>query len=185
MAIPDFQSIMRPLLVHLADGRERTNQETLDAIAETLGVTADERALLLPSGKQPMFVNKVAWAKSHLKNAGLIESPRRAVYRITDRGQELLQRHAGPINMRVLDQYPEYQQFRQPSADGAPTKAPPTGGQSLTPEEHLEYGYQQIRTQLVADLLETVKAVPPGVLRKARRGAPARNGLRWFESRRR
>lgn len=71
MAIPDFQTVMRPLLEQMADGREHPNQETLEALAQQFGLSADERAELLPSGKQPVFVNRVAWAKSHLKGAGI------------------------------------------------------------------------------------------------------------------
>ena len=74
MPIPDFQTLMRPLLEHLAAGRERPNRETLEAMARRFNVTDEERARLLPSGKQPVFVNRVAWAKSHLKGAGAIRS---------------------------------------------------------------------------------------------------------------
>lgn len=162
MTIPDFQSLMRPLLEHLADGSSKPNQETLEAMAGRFKLTDDERAELLPSGKQPVFVNRVAWAKSHLKGAGLIEAPQRAVYRITARGRSLLESHGGPIGMAELKEFPEYLEFRsgksQSEGDG---KEVPSGADDLTPEEHLEYGYSEIRKKLVAEILEEVAKCPP------------------------
>jgi restriction system protein len=163
MPIPDFQTLMRPLLDHFSDGRDHPNDETLEALATQFHLTTEERAKLLPSGKQPVFVNKVAWAKSHMKAAGLIESPQRAVYRITPRGRELLARHPDPINMKVLEQFPGYQEFRagRPDAPKDGKKELPNGGDDLTPEEHIDYGYQQIRTKLVTELLDRVRSCPP------------------------
>jgi restriction system protein len=82
MAIPDFQSLMLPLLRYLADGTEKANQDTSDALAKEFGLSEEEIAEILPSGQQTRFQNRIAWAKSHFKHAGLIESPRRGVYRI-------------------------------------------------------------------------------------------------------
>lgn len=90
MAIPDFQTVMLPLLRHLEDGRERSNQETLEALAQHFGLTEQDRTILLPSGRTPVFTNRVAWAKAHLKFAGLLESPRRGFYRLAPRGAEVL-----------------------------------------------------------------------------------------------
>ena len=90
MAIPDFQSLMLPLLRSLADGSERSTQETLDALAEELGLTEADVTQPMPSRKAPLFTNRVAWAKLHLKRAGLIDSPRRGVYRLTERGRAVL-----------------------------------------------------------------------------------------------
>jgi len=73
--IPDFQTAMLPLLKHLSDGKEHSNQETLKNLAEHFKLSDDELAQLLPSGLQPLFTNRIAWAKSHLKAAGLIELP--------------------------------------------------------------------------------------------------------------
>lgn len=162
MAIPDFQSLMRPLLEHLADGATRPNHETLEAMTTRFRLTEEERAELLPSGKQPVFVNRVAWAKSHLKGAGLIEAPQRAVYRITERGRELLQNHNGPIGMAQLKQFPEYQEFRSgKSHNGGDPQETPAGVDDLTPEEHMEYGYSELRKKLVADILDEIAKCPP------------------------
>jgi len=159
MAIPDFQSLMLPLLRHLQDGRERTNQETLEALAQEFGLTEQEREELLPSGRQPVFTNRVAWAKVHLKAARLIESPRRGVYKITARGRELLKQKPQRADLRLLRTFPEYQEWRtpRPEEEGDIEK----GEEALTPEELIEYGYQKLREDLASDLLRRVREASP------------------------
>jgi restriction system protein len=160
MPIPDFQSLMRPLLQHYADGKEHANQETLDTLAGLLQLTAAERVQLLPSGKQALFTNRVAWAKSHLKQAGLIASPRRGVYCITARGAEILRHPPDAINIRFLDQFPAYREFRaQTKAEVQGAGSPPST--SLTPQEYIEAGYQQLRSTLAAELLMRVQECSP------------------------
>ena len=162
MAIPDFQSIMRPLLDLLADGRDWDRQKTQDALARHFGLTEAELLELLPSGKQAIFANRVAWAKSHLKGAGVLESPRRGTHRITARGRELLAKHSGPIKLSLLMQYQEYLEFRSPKDGGGVAPPPsPVGYETLTPEELIELGFDQARKKLAAELLEKVKGAPP------------------------
>jgi len=160
MPIPDFQSLMRPLLMHLEDGAERTTHETVDALAAHFGLTEDERKTLMPSGKGPLLVNRIAWAKLHLKRARLLESPGRGVYRITARGQEFLLRHPDPINLRLLHQFEEYRAFRARRANQEPGPEP-VGPDQMTPEEHIEYGHEQIRNQLTSDILDHIRQCPP------------------------
>jgi restriction system protein len=166
MAIPDFQTVMLPLLRHLEDGRERGNQDTLDHLARHFGLTDDELAQLLPSGRARLFVNRVAWAKTHLKASGLIDSPRRGFYKITARGQEVLKTNPDRVDLRLLRTFPEYQEFRTSKREATLEGA--TGGveirdqDQLTPEEHLEYGYQKVREDLAAEILSRVKDASPG-----------------------
>jgi restriction system protein len=160
MAIPDFQSIMRPVLEYLADGAERNSQETAAHLAQHFRLSEEELAQLLPSGKQPLFVNRIAWAKSHLKNAGLLDSPKRGWHRITPAGRDFLQKHLGPVNMAALNQFPQYQAFRAPKTPGG-TDAGTGDPDKLTPEELIEHGYEQHREKLVAELLDKIKASPP------------------------
>ena len=160
MLIPDFQSLMLPLLQHVADGQEQANQETLDTLAGLLQLTAVERAQVLPSGKQALCTNRVAWAKSHLKQAGLIDSPRRGVYHLTARGAEVLRHPPDTINMRFLDQVPAYRTFRtQTKAEVQVAESPPSN--TLTPQESMESGYQQLRLNLAAALLARVQECSP------------------------
>jgi restriction system protein len=151
---------MLPLLRHFADGEEHANQETADILAGGVQLTEAERGQLLPSGKQTIFTNRVAWAKSHLKQAGLIDSPRRGIYRLTERGREVLHSHSGPITLRFLDQFPEHRAFRsQTKAAGQVADSQPSN--TLTPQEYIESGYQQIRATLAAELLTRVKECSP------------------------
>jgi restriction system protein len=160
MAIPDFQRLMLPLLQHFGDGKEHANQETLDALAGLLQLTTAERAQLLPSGKQALFTNRLAWAKSHLKQAGLIASPRRGVYGITARGAEVLRHPPDIINMRFLDQFPAYRTFRtRTKAEVQVGENPPST--TLTPQEYIESGYQQLRITLATELLTRVQECSP------------------------
>jgi restriction system protein len=109
MAIPDFQTLMLPLLRHLGDGKEHTNQETLDALAKEFRQSEAELAQLLPSGTQGLFRNRAAWAKAHFKKAGLVESPRRSVYKITPVGLDVLAKNPGKIDLRPISWPPRIQ----------------------------------------------------------------------------
>jgi restriction system protein len=159
--IPDFQTIMPVLMEHLADGADHANQETLDTLADHFGLTEAERAQLLPSGRQELFKNRVAWAKTHLKQARLIESPKRGIYRISPRGRDVLRRRDGPINMRFLAQFPEYQAFRSRSQSDEAEPGMPAPSAELTAQEQIDFGYQQLRNELAADILQRIKECPP------------------------
>jgi restriction system protein len=111
-------------------------------------------------------MNRVAWAKTHLKAAGLIESPRRAFYRITPRGQEVLKSHPNRVDLQILRTFPEYLEFRSNKRDAG--QQPGTAEaeslrdqDELTPEEHLEYGHQRMREELAIELLRRVKEASP------------------------
>ncbi|MAL95629.1 MAG: restriction endonuclease [Haliea sp.] len=159
MAIPDFQSIMRPLLEHLADGEVHRNRETNEALASHFQLTEDELAEMLPSGYARLFDNRIGWAKTHLKGAGLIESPGRAKYRITQRGLEALaQSHA--INVAYLKQFDDYKQFQSGSKTETTTESTASTDE-LTPSEHMEFGYQKIRQELEEELIARIKAASP------------------------
>lgn len=159
--IPDFQTIMPVLMEHLADGGEHANQETLDVLADHFGLTNAERAQMLPSGRQELFKNRVAWAKTHLKQARLIESPKRGVYRISPRGREVSKRRDGTINMRYLAQFPEYKAFRSRSATDEAEQSTSASPAELTAQEQIDFGYQQLRDELAADILQRIKECPP------------------------
>ena len=159
MPIPDFQSIMRPLLAHLVDGRTRSNRETLDALSRHFSLSNEELAELLPSGQQSVFSNRIAWAKAHLKNAGLIESPSRGQYQISARGLETLQHNQQPINLKYLKQFEDYSYGRAGNIknDDEQVKA----SEALTPSEQIETGYQRIREELEDELLTKIKEASP------------------------
>jgi restriction system protein len=160
MAIPDFQSLMLPLLTYLAGDTERTNQETLDALAASSNLSDDERTQLLPSGRPTVFRNRVAWAKSYLVRAGLIEASRRGIYRITHLGRQVLAGQPERIDLKFLGSFPGSCGFGSPAKQSTETQVA-ASPDSMTPEDHIALGYQQIREALAADLLRSIKECAP------------------------
>ncbi|MFN9504974.1 MAG: restriction endonuclease, partial [Rubrivivax sp.] len=167
---PDYQSLMRPVLICAAAGETRIG-DTVDKLADQLALTPDERAELLPSGKQSRFANRVNWAKAYLAKAGLVENTRRGYFRITPRGQAALADAAATINNAYLDQFREFQDFKSKvnEADGdtavvspAETSAPfssPAGTE--TPDEALRKAHAAITGALAAELLDRVRKATP------------------------
>lgn len=163
MAIPDFQSLMLPLLEFVADGIEHSSRDAREHLAGVFGLSAAERAELLPSGRQPVFDNRVAWAKTFLKQAGLLFSPRRGYFQISERGRQILAEKPGRIDNRFLSRFPEFVEFRMSGQRErqAPVSTSAEACEVSTPEEMLEAAYQQIRGDLAAELLLRIKAAPP------------------------
>ena len=124
--IPDYQTLMRPVLECASSGEVRIS-DVVEELANKFGLTADERAALLPSGKQTTFANRVHWAKSYLKQAGLVEITRRGQFRITERGRTSLADKAANINSSYLEQFEDFQSFRGRVHD-AETDAPKMTG---------------------------------------------------------
>jgi restriction system protein len=112
MAIPDFQTIMLPLLEFMGDGEEHSVVQAVDYLSRIFGLEATELNELLPSGKQPVFYNRVGWARTYLTKSCLLEMSKRPFYRITERGKKVLQTKPEGIDLRFLTQFPEYLEFR-------------------------------------------------------------------------
>lgn len=151
MPIPDFQTLMRPLLALHADGLEKTQGELRTELADQFALTSAELEERIPSGTANTLVNRVAWASTHMKQAGLITKPSRGVSVITDRGRSALEQHRDRIDMLVLEQFPEYMDFRTRSRT---RQRPQTAEQteSETPEETLDSAYNELREALIEDL---------------------------------
>ncbi|WP_027184442.1 restriction endonuclease [Desulfovibrio inopinatus] len=162
MAIPDFQSTMLPLLQFLSDGNEHSNRDILDALENQFDMTEEEQHRLLPSGKQRIFVNRLAWAKSHLKQAGLIASRKRGYFIITDRGMHIIsEEKPDAIGINFLMQYPDYVAFRQGKKNGenAPTQESDQSiscEQENTPEEDIERGLSAITEGLKQEIMASI-----------------------------
>lgn len=161
MAVPDFQSIMLPLLTYIGDKKEHSLSETIDALAAKFRLTLEERKELLPSGRQSVFDNRVGWARTYMAKAGLIESTRRGCFKITDRGLQVLSEKPEKINIRYLKRYPEFLAFQTTKKEGVGKEAPDDGKSELTPEEMIESAYQKLRRSLALDLLQVVKSLNP------------------------
>lgn len=157
MAIPDFQTIMLPLLEFLRDGKEHTLREAIEALAVRFKLTDEERRELLPSGLQPTFDNRVGWSRTYMKKAGLLESKSRGHIQITERGREALKGNPPRIDIGFLDKYEGFKEFR---AGGVRTpKRPPE--EPHTPEEVLEEAYQSLKNNLANEMLAQIKSTTP------------------------
>lgn len=166
MAIPDYQTLMLPLLRLTADGAERRFRDAVEVLAVEFKLSAEERSEMLPSGTAPTFDNRVGWARTYLKQAGLIESPKRGVLRITDRGRSALIQAPSRIDVRFLDQFQEFRDFRAKRSDGtSPVDTKREHATSVpeveTPEDQLASAYRRLRQDLELDLLIQVKASTP------------------------
>lgn len=154
---------MLPLLTLVADQQEHTLKATVAALSAQFDLTDEERQTLLSSGQQTVFANRVGWAQTYLKKAGLLESPRRGVFHITPRGLDVLRQSPVSIDDNYLSRFPEFADFkkvRTPEHTEPDQSLPPVPSQR-TPEEELEDAYRRIRTSLAADLLAMVRQCTP------------------------
>jgi restriction system protein len=163
MPIPDYQTVMLPLLKLASGGAEHPFREAMDRLADEFSLTDDERAELLPSGTAHVFGSRVGWARSYLKQAGLLEAPKRGVLRITAEGEALLAKKPIRIDNNLLNQYESFRAFRARSkesgGDARALAVEPASEQ--TPEDAMATAYQRVRKNLEAELLEQVKAASP------------------------
>jgi len=161
MPIPDYQTLMLPVLELARDGREHTLREAIEAMAARFHLTNADRQELLPSGRQFTLNNRVGWASTYLKKAGLLESPKRGVYVITPRGLEVLARKPSSITAAFLEQFPGFVAFKNPQHELAGEGATMVPGDD-TPEESLENAFRNLNATLAADVLQMVKSCSPG-----------------------
>lgn len=166
MSVPDFQTLMLPVLRQLATGGDQAPVAVREAMAAVFQLTPEDLAELLPSGRQATFANRVAWALGYLKQAGLLESPRRGVYRVTERGRASLAENPDRIDIQYLMRFPEFVAFRTPASAAQPDAEPTLDatrpdGASLTPDEQMRLGYARLRQSLTAQVLERVHQVTP------------------------
>lgn len=165
MPIPDFQTLMLPVLRAAADGEVRIT-DVVERMADTFSLSAEDRSQLLPSGRQTTFANRVHWAKSYLGKAGLVELTRRAHFRITDRGREVLSAPPDRIDIKFLSRYPEFERFREAEARAADDNAPASdviqgAATTLTPDEVMRSAHRQLEAALADDLLQRVRSGTP------------------------
>lgn len=165
MAIPDFQTLMLPVLRQPASAGEQAPSVVRTAVASSFKLSDEELATLLPSGRQAVFSNRIAWALGYLKQAGLVESPRRGLYRITDRGTATLREPIERINIQYLMRFPEFVAFRTATNDDAeqtPSLAKVAAESTpLTPDEQIRQGYTRLQASLATQLLERVRQASP------------------------
>jgi len=168
MAIPDYQSIMLPLLKLVSDGQEYYLRDIIEKLADEFKLSEKERKELLPSGQQSIFSNRVGWARTYLKQAGLLEATRRGYIRITERGKQVLSQNPKYIDVKFLEQFPEFLEFRQRRRDKneEKEKIKKEDIPLETPEELLEIAYQKIRNELANEILKQIKKCSPSFFEK-------------------
>lgn len=162
MAIPDYQTLMLPVLEILADGEEHNIGDVVDAVSRRFKLSTVEREQLLESGQQTVIRNRAGWARTYLKKAGMIAATRRGYFRITKRGLSTLESRPDRVDVKFLEQFPEFVEFvnlrheksEQKEAEGVSVVV-------STPEEALESAYNRLRTDLEADLLDQVRSASP------------------------
>lgn len=164
--IPDYQTLMLPVLNSAAQGSIAIST-VVDKLASDYHLTDDERRTLLPSGKQTVIANRVNWARSYLKQAGLVENVRRGIFCLTDRGKKILKSDIERIDNHYLEQFPEFQAFRQRARESQ-EKGPAgtTSDSSIeldtdSPEDMLRRAHRRTIDELKAELIERIQTGSP------------------------
>lgn len=165
MAIPKYDEMYRVFLDCLSDMKPHGSKEVRDAIAARLSVSEAERQELLPSGRQAIFDNRVAWTRTYLKKAGLLTAPSRGTYQLTQLGKQVLDSNPAVIDNSFLDQFDSFHQFKH--AESAPVNHASTDSQSgQTPQDAFDLAYQQINHALADDLLTEIMNQSPAFFEK-------------------
>ncbi len=161
MPIPDYQTLMLPLLRCFADGKEHSIQDLVNTLAREFSLSPEELRELLPSGKQTVFYSRVGWAKTYLAKAKLIDKVRRSHYVMTSRGREVLNENPPEIKNEFLAQFPEFTEFRRREAQKEAQSEKEIYREEKTPEEVLEEAYAELRENLAQELLDIVRQSTP------------------------
>jgi restriction system protein len=167
MPVPGYQEFMLPLLKLAADGKEHSVSEAMSLLADQLGLSEADQSIMLPSGVQTQFYNRVTWATTYLAKSLLITKSGRGRFRIAPRGQEVLAKSPQRIDSKFLEQFPEYVAFRDKKRT-IPGKAPARSvlpalieEPEATPAERLDAAYEELREALADDLLQRVRSASP------------------------
>ena len=170
MTIPDFQTVMLPLLETLKDGNVWRMNEVTEHLAKQFLLSDEERNAMLPSGQAPLFANRVAWAKTHMKAAGLIDNPNRGRVSISERGLLVLAKKPTAISMKFLKQFEEYNEFTSNKKTTVlETSATPENDslQVRPPLELLEESFGILQEALKDELLTRLKNGSPAFFERA------------------
>ncbi|HMB46407.1 MAG TPA: winged helix-turn-helix domain-containing protein [Candidatus Methanoperedens sp.] len=162
MAIPDYQSIMLPLLKFAGDKKEHSIREAIEHISGLFNLSNEEKRELLSSGQQPIINNRTGWARTYLKKAGLLESPRKSYFKITDIGLNVLKQNPPEITNKYLEQFPGFVEFKTIKKPDVEIKSliqyPQAEG---TPRESIEENILKLQNDLGGDLIIKIKQSSP------------------------
>lgn len=169
MSVPKYHEFMKPMLGLLRDGKSHTMKELQKALAVEFHLSQDDISEMLPSGRQSIFLNRVGWAKTYLKKAGLVESPARATCIITKDGLKVLDEDPSAIDPKYLERFKSFQKFWNAASNNNTEhveKSVGTDNEELTPDDQLEKAYTEINDALATEVLNEVMKVPPYVFEK-------------------
>lgn len=161
MAVPDFQTMMLPVLRVLGDGKSHAIREVSETTAKVMEVSEQDRQEQLPSGNATKWGNRIAWIASHFKFAELITRPARSQIQITERGMQILKSNPKRVDIKTLQQFAEYQAAKSRKKDDGKTAVEVEEESATPPLETLEKSYDELRKALAAELLQLVKSKPP------------------------
>jgi len=162
MQIPDYQTVMLPIMQIAADSNPHTFRELVEKIADKYQLTEDQRKELLPSGTQAIIDNRIGWAKTYLKKAGLLSYPKRGSIQITERGKSILVEKLEKIDVKYLKKFEEFKEFQNLAGQGnAPETPNELAFQNQTPEEIIESAFHNLGKTLADEILEKVRNVDP------------------------
>jgi len=163
MRIPKYHEIMLPLLKLASDNKNYSLSDAIEILATDFNLTNDDKRELLPSGKQYKFNNRVGWARTYLKKAGLIESPERGLFKITEKGHQVLSQKPKIIDKNLLMKYPNFQEFQSRKKDTSDVEV---NDKDNTPEEIIDSTFQEIKESLASELLENIKSTTDSYFEK-------------------
>lgn len=162
MPIPDYQTVMLPLLQLTADQKEHSMQDATDTLAVQFELSEKEIMQLLPSARKRIFYDRVGWALTYLKKAGAITAPRRGRFEISQRGLDILKDPPDRISVSFLERFAEFVEFRTRKSDANTDEVTQVSDQGIqTPEEAIEVAYQNLRQNLADEILRTIKSCSP------------------------
>lgn len=164
--IPDFQTLMLPVLKEVSDGKEHKICDVVNSLAKQFSLGDEELTVMIPSGTQSVFYNRISWAKTHLKKARLIESETKGTIKITERGKQVLQENPTRIDIKFLKKFDEFVEFRTKSNSKKEKTEIETDYDNQTPEELIETAFQDFQKSLAEDLLEKIRNVSPSFFEK-------------------
>ena len=161
MNLPDYQTLMLPLLKATDDGNTHHVRELIEKLEDAFQLSEEERRELLPSGKQPIFENRVGWANAYLKKAGLLNSEKRGYVQITSEGKKVLKQNPEKIDNTFLKQFRSFQEFVGATPTDKSAEEEVKTEEDTNPEEQLETAWKALNETLAADLLQKVKGITP------------------------
>ena len=166
--IPDYQTIMLPLLKRTSDGKEHKMREITDTLAKEFSLSDEDLNVLISNGTQSIFYNRVSWAKTYLKKACLVENVGKGTIRITKRGREVLNKNPKNIDIKMLNKFEEFVNFRSRTTSQKETEQEitSTDTSNQTPEELIDSAYQDFQKSLATELLDNIRNVSPAFFEK-------------------